>query len=330
MPSDPHAPAAGPRGRRPATPRLPHDAPSAAQVRLWAPPTPASAAHRHAHGHAHGHARGAWALLCVRADARWVPDPHTHEEYQLAVVERGAGVLQTGGRRHPMRSGDVQLINPGEVHTGGPDGRAEHVLRSVLLGPAWLAEAARALAGPAGGRAACRAAPSPPSFARALVRDEALAAAVARVADPTWEPASTLAREAAVLDALVHALARHGGRGGAMRETGAEPSAVTRARDYLHAHVGEDVSLAALGGLVGLGPYQLGRAFRRHLGAPPHAYHLQLRLARARTLLAGGAPIAAAALATGFADQSHLYRRFRTLFGVTPGQFAAATAPPRP
>jgi AraC-like DNA-binding protein len=312
MPRDPHAPPAVDQNqRRQAAPRPRGNAPGTAQVRLWSPPASGARAPEHA--------RHAWSILCLRTDARWVPDPHTHEEYQLAVLERGAGVLRAGGRRHQVRPGAVQLINPGEVHTGGPDGPAAHVLRSVLLGPAWLAEAAHAFAG--------RAAPAGPSFVRALVRDEALAAAVARIADPAWEPASALAREAAVLDALVRALARHGG-GGAARRTGAEPAAVSRAREYLHAHVGEDVSLAALGGVVGLSPYQLGRAFRRHVGAPPHAYHLQLRLARARTLLAGGVPIAAAALAAGFADQSHLYRRFRRLFGLTPGRFAAAAIRP--
>jgi AraC-like DNA-binding protein len=42
---------------------------------------------------------------------------------------------------------------------------------------------------------------------------------------------------------------------------------------------------------------------------------------RAKTLLARGLDIAAVALRTGFADQSHFTRVFRRSVGVTPGRF---------
>jgi AraC-like DNA-binding protein len=43
---------------------------------------------------------------------------------------------------------------------------------------------------------------------------------------------------------------------------------------------------------------------------------------RARSLLLRGWPAARVALETGFADQSHLIRRFKRLVGVTPGRYA--------
>jgi AraC-like DNA-binding protein len=54
---------------------------------------------------------------------------------------------------------------------------------------------------------------------------------------------------------------------------------------------------------------------------PPHAFQLQLRVDRAKTLLARGLDIAAVAQRTGFADQSHFTRVFRRSVGVTPGRF---------
>jgi AraC-like DNA-binding protein len=56
----------------------------------------------------------------------------------------------------------------------------------------------------------------------------------------------------------------------------------------------------------------------------PHAYLNQIRLERARQLLSAGEPSAQVAAATGFVDQSHLTRRFKGAFGVTPGQYRAA------
>jgi AraC-like DNA-binding protein len=73
-------------------------------------------------------------------------------------------------------------------------------------------------------------------------------------------------------------------------------------------------------------PAHLSREFRKHVGMPPYAYLLQLRVAIGRRELADGATIAAAALAAGFADQSHFTREFRRRVGTTPGAFQALVA----
>jgi len=54
----------------------------------------------------------------------------------------------------------------------------------------------------------------------------------------------------------------------------------------------------------------------------PHAYPTQLRLKRARELIDGGQSIADAALLAGFSDQSHLTRRFKKSYVLTPGLYS--------
>jgi AraC-like DNA-binding protein len=51
---------------------------------------------------------------------------------------------------------------------------------------------------------------------------------------------------------------------------------------------------------------------------------VNLRIARARALLAGGASPAAVAADCGFADQPHLTRTFKRVVGVTPARYARA------
>jgi len=55
---------------------------------------------------------------------------------------------------------------------------------------------------------------------------------------------------------------------------------------------------------------------------PPHEAH---RLDRARTQLHHREPPSDVALATGFADQAHLTRKFKSAFGLTPSHYQSIT-----
>ena len=54
----------------------------------------------------------------------------------------------------------------------------------------------------------------------------------------------------------------------------------------------------------------------------PHHYLVQKRVERAQSLLAqSDRTLSEIALTAGFADQSHLTRRFRQVVGITPSEF---------
>jgi AraC-like DNA-binding protein len=97
--------------------------------------------------------------------------------------------------------------------------------------------------------------------------------------------------------------------------------AVERARAYLQSRPTEPVTLPEVGTIAGLTISHLVRSFSRAVGLPPKSYHAQVRLARARRLLAEGNSATWVAYECGFADQSHLSRRFKECHGVTPGAF---------
>jgi AraC-like DNA-binding protein len=100
-------------------------------------------------------------------------------------------------------------------------------------------------------------------------------------------------------------------------------------REYLHTHLDEPTSTAALSRFSGLTESHLIRAFHREFGLPPHAYHMQLRLAQACEALASGLSVSTVAYECGFADQSHLSRTFKQAYGLTPAAWANAVAAPR-
>lgn len=96
-----------------------------------------------------------------------------------------------------------------------------------------------------------------------------------------------------------------------------------RVRECLHGALDRKVSLDELAAIAGISKYHLVHRFSATFGLPPHRYHLQLRLDRARVLLRERRDISDVANKLGFADQSHLTRRFTRAFGLSPGRYRA-------
>lgn len=89
-----------------------------------------------------------------------------------------------------------------------------------------------------------------------------------------------------------------------------------------------DTSLGDLAAGAGLSTYHVSRVFRRTTGLTISAYRARLRARRALDLLmAGERDLAALAIATGYADQSHLTRELRRETGTTPARLRALLGP---
>ena len=97
-----------------------------------------------------------------------------------------------------------------------------------------------------------------------------------------------------------------------------------RVREEIQQHWDAPLHIPVLAESFGLNPYTLIRQFKHHYGSTPKKYQLDLRVHRAKALIAGGMEIAEAALTCGFYDQSHLYNYFKKIFGVSPQTYKKA------
>jgi AraC-like DNA-binding protein len=240
---------------------------------------------------------------------------HAHEQFATSIIDVGAGAFRYRGERRVAPAGSLVALDPEQEHNG-----------EVVSGDGWSyrilypsAEILSRMAGEVGGRAH-----GGFRFPEPVIRDPRLAAVMDRLHRSLEDPAApSLEREALFLFAYGRLLSCHAGRRVEPHEVGREPLAVQRAREYLEECYASNVSLEDLAGVCGLSRYYLVRVFKDTVGLPPHAYLTGVRLRRAKELLAAGVPVGEAAVRVGFADQSHLTRRFKGAFGITPGRFAA-------
>ncbi len=95
-----------------------------------------------------------------------------------------------------------------------------------------------------------------------------------------------------------------------------------KAIEFMHAHLGQSMSVADMAAVAGLSPFYFAHLFRANLKMPPLRYLEQLRLDRARDLLARtGLSMAQIADQLGFSDPFYFSRRFQKANGMSPREF---------
>jgi AraC-like DNA-binding protein len=251
-------------------------------------------------------------LDCFSATFRkHVFPPHTHETYVIGTIVSGVHRYTHCGTLIRSGPGHLCFINPGEVHDGAPD-RDGYSYRMIYPQASLLEGILRETTGRSLG---------PPRFQAPSIKDPELADGFIALHRALEEDGDPLRADEMLIGFLQAAIARYAGGLTNIISDGKEPGAVKRAKDFLLAHVGETVDLAALSAHVGLSAWHLIRVFRKATGLTPHAWLVDRRVHLARQLLRAGEPLVHAASISGFADQSHLTRAFKARLGVTPGQY---------
>jgi AraC family transcriptional regulator len=97
---------------------------------------------------------------------------------------------------------------------------------------------------------------------------------------------------------------------------------MARIREFVDANIDSDIRLDQLAELCGRSTEYFVRLFKATSGVSPYQYVLNLRIERARALLADETlSLAEIALACGFSHQEHFTRMFRRFTGITPGRY---------
>jgi AraC-like DNA-binding protein len=236
--------------------------------------------------------------------------PHRHDTYAIGITLEGVQTFRYRGEQRACLPGQGHILHPDELHDGGAGTEAGFGYRIVYLDPRLVRDAL-------GGRAL--------PFVRSPVVDGALLSDA--VASDAWDLDAELDEVArteivvALADLLVAASS-----GAAPPPASRAVAAVTRVRDRIAADPARRPVMAELERIAGLDRWTLARQFRALFGTSPSRFRTLRQLDQVRRLLAGGTALAEASVAAGFADQSHMTRRFKSAYGLTPAAWVSALA----
>ncbi|CAI8965818.1 AraC family transcriptional regulator [Pseudomonas sp. IT-P74] len=240
--------------------------------------------------------------------------PHVHDGYVIGMIMAGAQRYRYRGAEHLAGSGTLVLINPDELHTGHKGTEDGWLYRAFYPDSGQITSLLAELELPTRHL---------PTFGATLYRDQDLVNGFCQLHRLLESPATALQQQTIWRELVLSLLQRHAAVPDAGKP-GKEHRAVSLAKELLLVQLAAPPSLEALAATVNLSPFHFARVFRRATGMPPHTWLMQQRIARARALLQSGCLPLEVAMQLGFADQSHLSRQFKQVYGVGPGAYRSA------
>ncbi|MCK1447076.1 AraC family transcriptional regulator [Bradyrhizobium sp. 2] len=237
---------------------------------------------------------------------------HAHDSYAIPLVEQGAMKSFYRRETHIISCGMLDIVNPGEPHTGEPAHDLGWTYRCLYIDAHLMSAIASELADKL---------VAPPIF-RGIPSEAGLFMRLIALCDRLEIPRQVgLAEDVELRELLAQLIGRYTRPSGEVSVARRENQALNRARNFIEDNYDRSMRLHDLAELTGLNPIYLVRAFRNAFGLPPHSYQRRVRIDRAREQLRQGREIARVAAETGFSDQSHLTRHFKAVVGVTPGAY---------
>jgi AraC-like DNA-binding protein len=258
------------------------------------------------------HAESYPGLELHRGFAVHHPHPrHWHEELLICAITGGAGYNHSSGTSRFTPAGTLFLVAPSEVHSNWAcDEGCSY--RNMYVPTQLVSEFIRRIAPGTS---------SFPGISSEVISDPGLVGDFLALHRTLQGRETRLETDALLLEFFAAMASRGYIEVPQSRSAGRESVAVRRAQEFLNEKFEDSVSLDELARVANLSPFYFHRTFCRETGMPPHEYQLQVRIARAKSLLRERRPIAWVASATGFADQSHFTRHFKRMVGITPGRF---------
>lgn len=236
---------------------------------------------------------------------------HLHDGCYVLWLNSEAGEhFSLKGENHVLQPGEISIIEPGVIHSNHPCVPGQRHLRSFYFSEEFHRNLKRTLLDSTDGL------PLP----TCIIKDRLLWKEFSWLHEDLLRSEDKLDLEVRIVTFFAKIFERC--RCGEPKSSDSENMGrIDTIIEYFHENIDRQFSLDELADLVHCSSYHLIRFFRDQRGMSPHAFLIQLRLEKAKTLLDEGLSITDAAFLTGFSDQSHLTRKFKERYGVPPGLY---------
>ncbi|GAB6143376.1 helix-turn-helix domain-containing protein [Desulfocicer niacini] len=233
--------------------------------------------------------------------------PHIHDKYVVWLNTECGEHYTVKGSNNILQKYSIGIFEPGLVHSNYALPDNQRCLRSFYIDPKFFHGLAEQIERPK----------QENYFNKKCFKDTAVWERFARLHEILLKKPLNLETDTALQDIFLSILDRYGMRPFKSINDSCDKR-VKKVIEYFYANLDSEIRLKKLAAMSDCTEFHLIRLFRKHKNMSPHAFLIQIRLEHARRLIEKGADITRTALASGFSDQSHLTRKFKARYGITP------------
>lgn len=238
---------------------------------------------------------------------------HAHEEYSLGVTLQGRQDFFCQNSFHQSASGNVLIFNPEDVHDGHSGGEQALKYKMLYIHPDEFRPLFRSL----GYQQSSILRLSQPMADNPILRHQIL-----RLSSTIQQANySKIEFESGLFQIAQSLVAMSGNLDLGTQNSKRIDQLLLRARDYILASLEHNISIDDIANVANMSKFHFIRQFRQKFGITPHQYVLSCRVNLARRIIESGKSLNQAAFEAGFADDSHLSRHFKRIYGLTPKRF---------
>jgi AraC-like DNA-binding protein len=238
---------------------------------------------------------------------------HAHEEYSLGVTLQGRQDFFCKNAFYKSDSGNVLIFNPEDVHDGQSGGEQQLKYKMLYVHPDEFRTLFRAL----GYQQNSVLRLNQPMIDNPMLRHQIL-----RFSSIIQQPNYSKIEFESGLFQIAQSLVAISGHLNLGTQNGKRiDTLLLRARDFILANLQQNLSIDDIATAANMSKFHFIRQFRLQFGITPHQYVLSCRVNLARRIIESGKSLNQAAFEAGFADDSHLNRHFKRVYGLTPKRF---------
>ena len=257
-------------------------------------------------------------------DAKFEGVPvHQHDFYEVYYFIGGSVEYSVEGRTYELKSGDLLLINPLELHQPRIAPDQQDYERIVLwINKNYLSELCFNKTSLT--RCFDSSQPDHTNLLRPTKIQQSYISAMLDelITENTSDGyAVEIASEAILLRFLVELNRLTIDSSSALRKDEASSSIIPDVLEYINKHFCEKLTLNEIADEFFVSKYYLSHAFNNVVGTSVHRYIVLKRLIHAKQMLLSGIKSTTAATNCGFNDYAGFYRAFTAEYGVTPTEF---------
>lgn len=228
---------------------------------------------------------------------------HAHDEYSIAIIEKGSSVLEYADEEVEIREGQVVLIQSDIMHLCQPKDLMNWCYQMLYIDKRWFNKLLRK------------------EMPHKLLVKSLSSEEVRKVQMLLYKlksKAGNLEKEESLVELIQYVFNAENCFIFSEERLSNNDIACRKIQQYIKENFLDKIYLEELSRVSGLSQFYIIKLFKQKYDITPHAYQISCRMNYAKAEMLKGRELTEIAHEVGFYDQSHFSKTFKAYFGVTP------------